>query len=284
MGYLITIFTVFGYLLLMGVGIHMVFSLGGIFFLGFPTVMMAGSYTYAIAAKAGWSIVTALALSFGVAFGFSILFAALHRRMADDSFAMVSLASLIAMEALVKSWSNLTNGVLGIAGIPRPELLGTANQLFIGVWLVTLSLLLSESLLLKTHLGRRIRAFKESKITLESLGVSKHRLADFLLVISGLIFHLGGLFMLWRSQFLNPTFMGIPTLIIVLSIGIFSLKPKIRLIVLGAAVVNFIPEIFRFVDLPSSMVGHLRTILYSVLLIATLKLMKNRLFTTNRSV
>jgi len=90
---------------------------------------------------------------------------------------------------------------------------------------------------------------------------------SFVIIGGSLLSGISGLLEVFRIQFLDPSFGGIPNLIVLVSISILALKPKVKAVVLASMLVVFLPELISFLDFPSALLGHLRVLLYSVLLI-----------------
>lgn len=284
MGYLNTLLNKIGHMFTMGIGIHLVFSLGGIFFSGFPTIVGMGAYTLAICEKLGMGPWAACLAALAVSIMISLLFAYLFVKVSADSFAVLGLASIIAFKSLTLSWDTLTNGVLGISGIKRPELLTSLSSLAIMALLVALFMIGFEIVLLKTTFGRALRALKENPTTLEALGVSPKKISSIIIVVSGAIFAIGGMLMVWQVQFLDPSFGGLDMLVEVLTIGILALRPQTRWVGLGTMFVVFVPEALRFLDLPSTIFGHLRILLYCFSLIVLIIKLQDKLYIPQRSI
>jgi hypothetical protein len=63
MGYVLTVFSTFLNTLASGIAMHLVFSVGGIFFLGLPTVNKISAYALAILEKNGTDPIVAFFLA-----------------------------------------------------------------------------------------------------------------------------------------------------------------------------------------------------------------------------
>ncbi len=283
MNYLLVIITKFAQNLMMGTGIHISFSNVGIFFLDFPAIINLSIYTLAIAQRDGFSHSISLFFALIICLITSFAAAAIYNRVTEDSFAVIGLASILATEALAKSLT-ITNGVLGISGISKPPLISTITSFTFCALAIALAILSLDFIISKTPLGRQIRAFKEDPINLQASGVNSKKTATISIIISSLIFSLGGAFILWQVQFIEPGFGGLTLLIEVLTIGIIALKPQTRYIAIGTAFVTLLPEVIRFLNLPSTTFGHLRIIIYSTSLVIFIKLFQDKLAITKRSI
>jgi branched-chain amino acid transport system permease protein len=271
MGYLLTIITTLSANLMAGTAIHGVFSLGGIFFLGLPAVCKLAAYTLAIAQRAGltpeWSFLLAIATAALAGVIFSLLFV----RLSPDSFAVLGLAALLAMEALLKSWNEMTNGVLGIAGIERPDLLASLPAMAAAYLIFALLLLTVHYLILHSAPGRLIRAYRQNETALQSMGVRTRRLGGKMVLLSSVILSLTAILFTWRIQFIDPAILGLPFLIEIVTIGILALAPQLRAVAGSALLVTFLPEIMRLFALPATIMGNARLLIYCLVLLFLLK-------------
>jgi branched-chain amino acid transport system permease protein len=284
MGYLLTILATFFTTLQSVTGIHGVFSLAGIFFLGSPVVMKLSIYALAIAQRAGVPPHYAFLIALGVAIVAGILFAYLFVKVSADSFAVLGLAALLASEALMRSWDDVTNGVLGISGIQRPDLFSSLPSLAMMFGVVTLLIILLQYVLLTTWVGRSIRAYKQNEIALEALGRPTKKIAQGLIIFTSFVYGITGAFIAWRVQFVDPQIAGMPYLIEIVTMGILALSPRIRSLVWAALFVTFFPEILRFLSLPVTMMGYARLLLYSLALLYLIRKLSPKLALSNRQI
>ena len=267
MGYLYTQIARFWETAILGVGEHLTMSVAGIFFFGFPVTFSLGAYIFAILAKGGVSLSVSVLAALAGSLIMGFLFSVLYRKLSNDSFAVFTLASVMAFDALLHSWDSLTGGVLGIAGVPKPGFITGLLELIILQGVVALAFLTLEYFILKSSFGRSLQAHKESKIFLSSLGRNADTIGSFAIILCSLASAAAGILAVWRIQFLDPTFGGIPVLLQILTISILAVKPKVRWIAVSAFAVVVLPEILRFFPFPSSVIGHLRLLFYSGLLI-----------------
>lgn len=284
MGYLYTILSTVGLTFIAGIGIHLLFSLAGIIFLGFPSAIKIGMYVIALSEKANVAPEIALLLGFAAALAIILLFAWIFVKVSLDSFVVIGLASVVATEALLRSWDSVTNGTLGISGISRPALLASLPSIAVVSIVLGLLCLLLEYVLLKTWVGRALRAYRESDLTLQAMGVHTSRFMQGIIFVAGFFFMLSFAIFLWRVQYLDPQMAGIPTLIEFSSIAILALKPKLRSIIFAVLIVELLPEMLRFLSLPAAVMGYVRGMLYAALLMFFLAKISGSLMTENRKL
>jgi branched-chain amino acid transport system permease protein len=271
MGYFLTVTAKVFETLIVSVGTHLSVTVAGIFFLGMPVTFASGAYVMVILQKTGMPLTYAVTLSLLFAMVLTYFFAMAYTRMSNDSYAVLTLASIIAMEALLKSWESMTGGTLGISGISRPDLMSSLSTLIIGQLILVLVVVSFEFVILKTAFGRRLKALKESKESLNSLGVSDRQTGALVVGLASMLAALTGIFAIWRIQFLDPSFTGISILLQTLTVAILAHKPKTLYLVVATIVVVLLPEVLRFLHFSSVILGHMRILLYSVFVITMIR-------------
>lgn len=284
MGYLYTQLARFFETLTTSIGLHATLSVAGISFFGFPVAFSASAYTFAIITKGGGTFWPAIAgaLAAGVLLG--VGYVVMYRRLSNDSFAVFSLASVLAFDALVRSWDSVTGGVLGIAGVSRPPFARPLMALVVFQAVVALAFFVAEYAMLRAPFGRALLAHRENKHVLESLGVSAHRTGTYAILFACLTSAAAGLLTIWRIQFLDPSFGGIPLLIQVLTVAILVLRPRLAWLVGATALIVLIPEVLRFFTFPAAILGHLRLGLYAAFLLVLVGKVSARYSTEKRMV
>ena len=284
MGYIILQLMRFFETLIFATGIHMTVSVGGISFFGFSVAYLVGAYVFAIAAKAGLTLTVAVIAAILAAVVIGFFFSLLYRRLSDDSFAVFGVASIFAFDALVRSWGSVTGGVLGIAGVPRPDFVQSTTAL---LWLqiaIAVIVLAVEYLLLKAPFGRALVAHKESPSLLSSAGVSPKRIGMIAIVLAAGLAGLSGILGAWRIQYLDPSFADIQSFLFGLTICIIATKPKISWLIGASAVVVLLPEVFRFLPFPASIFAYLRVLTYGIAMIILVHRISAKYTTNKRTV
>lgn len=271
MGYVFTIIARYCEGVIASIGAHLTVSISGIFYFGIPVMYALGAYAMVVSQKLGvqmaWSIIISLISVFVV----SLLFVASYLRLSKDSFTVFTFMSILAFDALIKSWDRFTGGVLGIAGISRPDFLSTLGQLIVLQALLMILFILFEYFILKSWIGRALLGLKEDEHLTQSLGIATRRLGAAVIIVSSILAAIAGILTIWRIQFLDPSFGGIWLLIQVITVAILAVKPKVRWLALSVLFVVLLQELLRFLPLPLTVIGHLRILLYSILLIVIIK-------------
>jgi branched-chain amino acid transport system permease protein len=139
-----------------------------------------------------WGFVVGATLSMGIAFiiGWPVL------RLTGYFLALATLALSIIGNALFYQWDWLTQGTLGIGGIPKLHLLtyslDTPKQFYYFVWaLAFIGILLSRNLA-DSRTGLMLRAMRDSSEAAVSLGVNLQWLRTRVFMLSALLGSLAG--------------------------------------------------------------------------------------------
>ena len=209
MGYFLTVFSTFTGTLIAGVGIHLLLSMGGVLFLAVPALVQVSAYSYVLTLEAGFSMPVALLSSLLISCVFVGAFILLHRRLSEDAFMVITLASMIGVESLMSSWTSVTNGALGIGGLSRPALFNSLEGYTLLTVILAGAFLIFEVVWLHSKKGRFLRAGKEHSEALESLGVSFENTVAQVMLIAGIAFASGGWLFVWKYRYLAPDSIGI---------------------------------------------------------------------------
>lgn len=276
MGYIILQLARFFETLILAVGTHLAISVGGIFFFGFSVTYLIGSYAVAIAAEAGIGISSSILIAIGFSLLGGLLCALMYRRLSNDGFAVFMVASVFAFDAVLKSWDSVTGGTLGIAGIVRPSFAPTLTSLMILEGVLAAVILLVEFVILKSPFGRALIAHKESPRLLNATGISAKKVGMIVIIFASVLSGISGIVGAWRIQFLDPTFGGVMYLVFGLTVAILAIKPKIQWIIGSSAFCLLLPEIIRFLPLPSSIFANVRSLIYAVLLIVLIRWLSDK--------
>ncbi len=164
-------------------------------------------------------------------------------RLAGDYLAITTLGFAEIIRIVLLNWSKVTNGSLGLKGIPS-----YTNVWWTWGW-VLITLLVIGSFV-KSSYGRALRAIRDDPIAAKSMGINvfKHQLTSF--VISGFFAGVSGsLYAHWLTSIdPKPTTLGITLtfniLIMIVLGGLGSLSGA----VIGAGLFVVLSELLRFVE------------------------------------
>lgn len=265
---LITIYAILAISLQLSFGFSGLLNLGHIAFFG------VGAYVSAILSLHGFSFIISFTLAViasGVCgWGVSIL----TRKLKGDYLALVTLGFTFVVYTVFLNWKEVTNGPLGLPGIPRPEIFGIVfsdNFLFLllALGLAILSYVFVHRLCYSPF-GKALEATRDDELATESLGKNIRKLKTISFIISASLAGIAGILFASYITYIDPTsftFINLlPLLLIVIIGGLGSLSGT----VLATIMIILLPETLRFIGLSSSILGPTRQIIYVLILLLIL--------------
>lgn len=262
-------------------GIYIIFALSydivvgylGMLSLAHPAFYGVGGYTsvllvmkldvpYIIALP----IAGILALIVALIVGFPAL------RLSYHSFAIVTLAFTLIMRAVWINWVSLTNGPMGIPGVPRPTIdipfLGTIHietlpDYYYFILILVIITCLFIYLMIHSRVGRALLSIRENEVLAETLGVNAFKYRMIAFAIGAFFAGLAGSFMAHYITFMGPEFTDFYYITMLLIMVILGGSGTIHGVIIGAIAFTFIPEYLRITP-------EFRDVIYGFVLLATI--------------
>ncbi len=269
--YLIHLLILIGIYYILAVSLQLSLGYGGLLNLAHLAFFGIGAYALALLELRGVPFLPSLLAAGIIAGFFGWLLAIPTKKLKGEYFALVALGFSFVTYAILMNWTELTNGPFGVAGIPRPEILGinfSGNVPFLGLVIIcALIAYLVIRRICRSPLGRVLEATRDDELAAQSLGKKTSKLKSIALTVSALLAGVaGGLFASYVT-FIDPgsfTFMNLlPILLIVIIGGLASLPGT----VLATIIIVLLPEPLRFIGLPAAILGPVRQIIFASLLL-----------------
>lgn len=193
-------------------------------------------------------------------------------RIRDDYFVIATFAFQVITFSVLNNWVSFTGGPMGLPGIPQPTIFGLAVSsqvgllVLVGVFCV-LTLWVTHRIV-RSPFGRVLKAIREDEVFAQAAGkrVAVYKMLVF--VISAEMAAVAGVMYAHYISFIDPTSFTVMESILIISIVIIGGAGSLWGPVVGAVVLVVLPELLRFIGLPSSVAANLRQILYGGLLVA----------------
>jgi branched-chain amino acid transport system permease protein len=253
----ITVLFVTGYWILLTLGLSVVVGLAGLLDLGYIAFFMLGSYTTALMTNSGspfhfveWPTWASIPFAIFVAMlaGFALGVPTL--RLRGDYLAIVTLG----FHEIVRQAANnleITNGSRGIAGIPHPTVggfdfgLDPANYWrYLCIPAILLAVLMIRHLD-SSRVGRYWAAIREDEVAAAAMGVPVTKMKVLAFVIGASTSGIAGWIFAVKSNYIAPNSFPLLQSILVLSAVVIGGLGSISGAVLGAILVQMLPEIVR---------------------------------------
>ena len=163
---------------------------------------------------------------------------------------------------------------MGIPGIPKPIIFGyvfsTPLQFLIFAIVVLIIILILVYRLVNSRFGRLMQAIRDDETSVKVLGKNTDAIKYKVTFFAGSIAGLAGMIFASFISYIDPFSFLLPQLITILTIAILGGLASFWGPIIGASILTTIPELLRFIGLPSSVLGPLRVLIFSILLILVL--------------
>ena len=225
-----------------------------------------------------------LSLNFGISFILSMLFgltvggilgavlAIPSFKVKGDYMIIASFGFQILLYIVFLNWESLTHGPIGLAGIPKPSIFWINFSSIYSILLLYFCIFMLCSsavfLCIKSPFGRLLKAIKEDEDAVLSLGknvsTAKVKIFAFSAALAGLA---GSLYAHYIS-FIDPSSFVLEESIFILTLALVGGSGTFSGPIVGAIILVSVPEALRFIELPSTVIGNLRQIIYGSVLVA----------------
>lgn len=192
-------------------------------------------------------------------------------RTVDDYFIIITLGVQVVAFSIMNNWMDLTNGPIGISGIPALSILGFEFSSKISFLLLTLILTALVFSILrkitKSPFGRILISLSEDEIFTKSLGKKVYTAKVTSFAISAMLAAIPGVLYAHYISYVDPTSFTVEESIFILSIVIIGGMRNLWGSAIAAAVLIILPEAIRFVGMPSNIAANMRQIIYGLALV-----------------
>ncbi|GKX65953.1 branched-chain amino acid ABC transporter permease [Inconstantimicrobium mannanitabidum] len=287
---------------ILGLSLNLINGFTGLFSLGHAGFIAIGAYTTALLTMSTkvknqnffmepliaplnniqLPFVVALVIAGLVAALIAFLIGAPALRLKGDYLAIATLGFAEIIRIILNNVQNVTNGALGLRGIPH----NTNLYWTFGIAIVTIIVLVS---LINSSYGRALKAIREDEIAAESMGISlfKHKVISF--IVGAFFAGIGGGLLGSLMGTIDPNmFKFVLTFNIILIIVIGGMG-SITGTIISAFFVTILGEVLRFLDMEKPIdlflfkftgISGLRMVVFSVLLMIIVLFFRNGIMGT----
>ena len=231
-----------------------------------------GAYTSAIlSVNYGFPILGTLPISMLLSGIIAIIVSTIALRTVDDYFIIITLGIQVVAFSIMKNWMDLTNGPLGISGIPPLSIFGFLFNGKISFLLLTLVLTTIVFLIIRniaiSPFGRILIGLSDDEIFTKSLGKKVYTAKVISFTLGGMFAAIPGVLYAHYISYIDPTSFTVDESIFILSIVIIGGMRNLWGAAIAAAVLIILPEALRFIGMPSNIAANMRQIIYGLALV-----------------
>lgn len=272
MEYVLHVLVIAGIYVILAESLNLVVGFAGIPAMGHAAFSCIGAYTSSL-----------LALRFGVSpflgmfagavaggiLGLIVAYPAL--RLRGDYLALATFGAGIIVYNVARNWIGLTRGPMGLPGIPPFSLGGSDinspwSYLILVAGVAALVVWACRNITRSTF-GRNLTSVREDETAAIALGKDTAKLKLIAFVAGAFFAGIAGSLYAHYITFIDPSSFTMMESITILLMVIFGGLGSIAGSVVGAVLLVVIPELLRFVGLPSSVAAPLRQMMYGLLLV-----------------
>lgn len=272
--YFIHLLVLIGIYAILAISLQLAVGFSGLLNLGHIAFYCIGAYTSALLAlqRAPFWFCFLAAGFMAMVFGF--LLSLPTNKLKGDYLALATLGFSFVVTAVALNWTGLTRGPLGLPGIPKPSFFGFsfANNfwfLILVLIIATASYLIIKRII-QSPFGKALEATRDDELATRVLGKNTFKLKSYCLAISAFFAGIAGSLYASYITFIDPSSFSLMQLIPVLCIVIIGGLASLKGTIIATIVLTLLPEPLRFIGFPSSVVGPMRQIIYSLLLLLIL--------------
>jgi len=257
---------------ILALSLNLLIGYSGIFSLAHAAIYGIGAYASALAAlKLGLGFWGGMVVAASVGAFASALVAIPSLRVAGDYYVVASFGLQVVVLAVFMNWTDLTNGLAGLPGIPRPRLFGwVIDQPFEYVFLAAAFALLTWAIcwrLTNSAFGRVLQAIRDDEIAAVAMGKNVVLVKIVIACISSALGAMAGSLYAHYITYINPSSFSLHESIFIATLVILGGSERLAGPIVGAFVLLAVPELLKFLAIPDAIAAPMRQIIYGALLI-----------------
>jgi len=273
MEYLLHILILIGIYIILSISLNLIAGYTGLLSIGHAAFFGVGAYVAALMAlnlHSPFLINTVCAVILSGLLGALVGIPSL--RIRDDYFVIATFAFQVITFSVLNNWVSFTGGPMGLPGIPQPTIFGLQISSQVG-FLILVGLFCALALwvthrIVRSPFGRVLKAIREDEVFAQAAGKNVAGYKVLVFVVGAGMAALAGVMYAHYISFIDPTSFTVMESIFIISIVIIGGAGSMWGPVVGAVVLVLLPELLRFIGLPSSTAANIRQILYGGLLVA----------------
>lgn len=272
MEYFLHILVITGIYAILTLSLNLVVGYTGLATLGHAAFSCMGAYVssllalnYGVSPWIGLVVGACVAGLLGVVIGFPSL------RLKGDYLALATFGAGVIVYSVAKNWVAVTRGPMGLPGIPGFSVFGVElSEVWQYLILVTIFVLVTYFVIrriVNSPFGRILRGIREDEVAALAMGKNINKYKIIVFVVGAFFAGIAGSLYAHYITFIDPSSFTVMESITILLMVVFGGMGSLGGSFVGAAVLVILPELLRFVGMPSSVAAPLRQMIYGLLLV-----------------
>lgn len=272
MEYILHILVIAGTYIILTLSLNIIVGYTGLPALGHAAFFCIGAYTSSLLALniglspwIGLLTGACIAALSGIIIGYPAV------RLKGDYLALATFGLGVIIYSIAKNWVSLTRGPMGLPGIPGFSIFGfQLSEIWSYLLLVLVFVVITVFIInriVNSPFGRILRSIREDEIASEVLGKDTNKYKLMVFIIGAFFAGIAGSLYSHYITFIDPSSFTIMESITILLMVIFGGMGSISGSVVGAVILIVLPELLRFLGMPSSIAAPMRQMIYGLLLV-----------------
>ena len=272
MEYFLHILVITGIYVILTLSLNLVVGYTGLAAIGHAAFSCVGAYAssllalnYGVSPWLGLLIGACAAAVLGVVVGAPSL------RLKGDYLALATLGLGVIVYSVAKNWMAVTRGPMGLPGIPGFSIFGVQiSEVWSYLILVAVFVVLTYVVMrrvVESPFGRVLRAIRDDEVAALAMGKNVNKYKMLVFVVGAFFAGMAGSLYAHYITFIDPSSFTVMESISILLMVVFGGMGSLKGSFVGAATLVILPELLRFVGMPSSVAAPLRQMIYGLLLI-----------------
>jgi len=255
----------------LAVSLSVLVGKAGIFSVAHATWFGVGAYATALSMFGGYSYGTSVVVAISVTLVVSAFVSIVLLPLAKEQYAIGSFGYSVLFSTILIQGASVTHGTVGMFGIPRPTVFGFLLESNISFLVFTAVVLGSAVTILwyitRSHFGRVLCAIRDDEPALKVFHYNINHFKVLIYAITSAVAALCGTLYATYVSFIDPSSFSLTESIFILTLVAVGGLGSLRGSALGAATLMLLPEMLRFVGVPSESAAEWRMVIYGILLV-----------------
>jgi branched-chain amino acid transport system permease protein len=250
--YLVHIGVIILFSVTMAASFNLIVGYIGEFPLGHTAFLGVGAYTAAIlSTRLGLPIYATVPIGGLFSAIAGLLIGSITLRLRGPFFVIVTLCFAEVLRLVANNWVDLTNGPMGVAGIPKPSwiaaqsTLGQKISFYYIAWLIAAITLYVCFRFVYSNIGRAAIAVRENRFVAQSVGIKPYYFALLTFMLAALLCGFAGSFYAHYISYVGPEVFGFSFMISMIIMVLLGGKGTLAGVLVGPVVIVLLQEYLR---------------------------------------
>ena len=273
MEFIVSVLALFGISIILATSFNLIIGYGGLMSIAHPIFFAVGAYTSALMAMdLGMPVWLGIVSGVAMAAVLSVCLAVSSLRISGDYLVIASLGLQLGLLQVIKNleWTGGPGGLGNIPPLVPYEVEGAQLWAVAVIWLCAAVVVAVVHHLVSGEYGRVITAMRDDEEAFRGLGRNAFRLKVALFGIGSGCAGLAGALYAHQYQFIAPEQFGIVASASVLTMVVVGGVGTVLGPIIGAVILQILPQAINFLQLPSSVTGPLQGLIFTGLVLVFL--------------